>query len=105
MATKVSKKQAIKDFGVRLLTQLPLHDPTFLDMMHTADLLPLNSKADIEAENNKTKKVAIYKSNVLEPGADVYLPKLLDVMDDSGDHVAQKLADDIREATGLIKCN
>ena len=101
---KVSPREAIRQFGVRLLDELPLDNARFLGMVDNAGLLPLGIQADIMAKDTNVKKVTCFKSKILEPGADIYLPKLLDVMDESGDPLAQKLAKDIREATGLRKC-
>ena len=102
MATKMSAEDAIKNFGVDLLKELPLDDPIFLDMVDRAGLLGLNYKATIEAKSTRAEKVAFFKSKVLEPGADRQLPKLLDVMDECND--TKPLANKIRDATGLRKC-
>ena len=103
MAAKMSPKDAIKYFGVRLLTELPLDSNVFLESLNGAKLLSLDYKAHIRALVTRSDKVAFFKEKILEPGPDIHLPILLDVMDDCGDAIAKKLAEDIREATGLRK--
>ena len=103
MAAKMSPKDAIRYFGVRLLKELPLDNDVFLAEVDCAKLLSLNYKAHINARATRGEKVAFFKERVLEPGPDIYLPILLDVMDDCGDAVTKRLAEDIREATGLRK--
>ena len=107
MAAKMSPQDAVIKFGVRLLQELPLENSIVLDMVHTAGLLPLDYKATIISKVTRAAKVAFFKEKVLgsESAAKIHLPKLLDVMDNCGDPTAIALAKDIREATGLIKCN
>ena len=107
MAAKLSPKDAVTKFGVRLLQELPLENQIVLDLMDSAGLLPLDYKATIRSKTNRTDKVGFFKEKVLgsEPAANIHLPKLLDVMDKSGDLTAQNLAKDIREATELSKGN
>ena len=101
MAAKMSPKDAIQKFGVRLHKELPLDDPIFLGMVDGAGFLVLNYRASIEVKATRAEKVAFFQQKVLEPRPDIYLPKLLDVMDDSGDIAAKSLAKDIREVTEL----
>ena len=107
MAVKLSPKDAVKKFGVRLLDNFPLENSRILDKVDGAGLLPLDYKATIISKATRTEKVAFFKEKVLgsEAAAKIHLPKLLDVMDNCGDATAIALAKDIREATGLIKCN
>ena len=105
MAGNMSSADAVKKFGVRLLKELPLDEDIFLEMVNDAGLLSLGYKASIKAKGTRAEKVAFFKDNILEPGPDIQLPKLLDVIDDSDDSTAKNLAKDIRKATGLKKCN
>ena len=107
MAAKLSPRDAVIKFGVRLLKEFPLENLIVLDMVHDAGLLPLDYKSAIKAKDTRSEKVAFFKEKVLgtEAAANMHLPKLLDVMDNCEDPAAIALAKDIREATGLIKCN
>ena len=99
MATTMSNQEAIKRFNVRLLQELPLENHLFMAMANDAGLFPLGTQASINAQGTRQEKVAFLLNHVVEPGADIFLPRLLAVMDN--DPTATRLAEDIRAATGL----
>ena len=92
----LSAKDAIKKHNVELLEKLPFENPIFFGMCKTANLFPLGTAADIEAEPTRAKKVSYFLQHVVEHGADDRLPKLLKVMKESENDVLMKLAVDIQ---------
>ena len=97
----ISASQALKDYSVELLDHLPLEIDKFFAMTERAGLFPLDTGSNIKAKDTRAKKVS-YFLDVIRPGADIYLPKLLEVMKDkdSPPDVVQ-LADKIAAATGI----
>ena len=95
-----SASQALKDYNVDLLRNLPLEDELFFAMAERAGLFPLDTGNNIQAKETRAKKVS-YFLGVIGPGADFYLPKLLQVMKDSGVGNVVQLAEKIAAATGI----
>ena len=91
-------KDAVKQFKVELLKQLPLDEAIFFAMADKAGLFPLSSGDSIKAEKTRAEKVAYFLQYVVEPAAEIYLPKLLEVMKNSEVVNVQKLACNIQEA-------
>ena len=92
----MSAKDVIKKFNVKLLKKLPLDDKIFFAKANEENLFPEGSYNSIEAERTRAEKVSHFLQHVVEPGADVYLPKLLKVMKKSDDDSVKKLADEIQ---------
>ena len=92
----ISAKDAIKKFNVKLLQKLPLEEEIFFGMAKTANLFPGGNAESIAAEPTRAKKVAYFLQHVAEPGADLYLPKLLEVMKECDDANVNDLADEIQ---------
>ena len=99
----MSARDAIKKFNVELLRQLPLENDIFFGMAKQADLFPLDTGDSIAAEPTRAKKVTYFLRHVIEPGADEYLPELLNVMKESEHANVVRLADDIQEI-GMCMC-
>ena len=97
----LSPNEAIKQFNVELLRQLPLENEIFFAMANKADLFPLNTRSFIAAKPTREEKVSYFLQHVVEPGAEQYLPKLLKVMKESKVVNVVKLADDIQVATRI----
>ena len=95
----VSAKDAVKQYKVELLRELPLEEAIFFAMAEKANLFPLGIGDSIRAEKTRADKVAYFLQYVVEPAAEFYLPKLLEVMKDSKVANVEKLADDIQAAT------
>ena len=91
-------KDVIKKFDVELLQQLPLDDTLFCAMARRADLFPLNTEGHIRAKPTRADKVDYFLQNIIKPGADEYLPKLLEVMRKCDYANVVKLADNIQAA-------
>ena len=100
----LSAREAIKQYYVELVQQLPLESGIFYAMAKQADLFPLDSGDSIAAEPTRAKKVTYFLQHVIEPGAEEFLPKLLKVMKDSKVANVVKLADSILVATGIGMC-
>ena len=98
----MSPSEAINQFNVELLCQLPLESDIFFAMAKRADLFPLDTGDSIAAQPTRAKKVSYFLQHVVEPGAEQYLPKLLKVMKESKVANVVKLADDIQAATGIV---
>ena len=94
----ISPKDAIKKFKVELLQELPLDDPLFFAMAERLDLFPMDIGNIIRAEKSRAHKVDYFLQHVVEPGAEQYLPRLLQVMKESKIANVEKLADDIQKA-------
>ena len=92
----ISAKDVVKDFNVELLEQLPLDDEIFFGKAKKANLFPGGNADSIAAQPTRAKKVSYFLQRVVEPGADVYLPKLLEVMKESNDDSVKNLADKIQ---------
>ena len=100
----MSARDAIIDFNVKLVDQLPLENDRFFAMTKQAGLFPMNIGESIAAKSTRAQKVNYLLQYVVEPGADEYLPKLLKVMRDSKVVNVVRLADDIQAATGIGMC-
>ena len=92
----ISAKDAIKKFNVKLLQELPLDEEIFFGMAKQANLFPGGNAQSITAQPTRAKKVAYFLQHVIEPGADLYLPKLLEVMKEFDDDNVNDLADEIQ---------
>ena len=91
-----SEEDAIREFNVKLVKNLPLDNPIFFAMANEAKLFPLGADNEIQAKSTRAEKVTYYIQHVLKPGAKEYLPILLKVMKESEAPNVAKLADDIQ---------
>ena len=78
-----SASQALKDYAVDLVLRLPLDDSVFVAHLDSVGLLPMDSGAKIRAEKTRADKALCFLG-LIRPGADIYLPKLLNVMANCG---------------------
>ena len=93
----LSAKEVIKNFNVKLLKQLPLDDDIFFGMAKEANLFPLGTSDGIAAKRTRARKVSYFLQHVIEPAAEEYLPKLLEVMKNYRNAAdVMKLADEIQ---------
>ena len=86
--------QALKDYTVDLVLHLPLDDSIFFAHLDSADLLPMDSGNKVRAEKTRADRVLCFL-DLIRPGADIYLHKLLKVMGDCGATDVMQLADKI----------
>ena len=96
----LSAKDAIKKFNVKLLQELPLYDDIFFGMAETKGLFPGGNAESIKAKPTRSSKVDHLLQHVVKPGADLYLPKLLEVMKEFNNVSVNDLADEIQRAMG-----
>ena len=97
----IGARDAIKQFNVKLIQQLPLENDIFFAMAKQVGLFPLDTGDSIAAKSTRAQKVTYFLQHIVEPGAEEYLPKLLKVMRDSKVANVVRLADDIQAATGI----
>ena len=100
----MSARDAITDFNVKLVDQLPLENDRFFAMTKQAGLFPMDTGESIAAKSTRAQKVNYLLQHVVEPGAEEYLPILLKVMRDSKVANVVRLAGDIQAATGIGMC-
>ena len=96
----LSAKDAITRFNTKLLDQLPLESDVFFAMVKQACLFPEDTADKIAELSTRPEKVSYFLQHVIEPGANVYLPKLLEVMKESEDLNLVRLADEIQASMG-----
>ena len=70
----------------------------FFAKLDSAGLIPNGTGRSIKAEKTRSHKVNYFMDNVVEPGANEYLPTLLKVMKDSAFANVKKLASQILAA-------
>ena len=89
-----SAKDVIKEYRVKLLQELSLDDQ-FFEMAQSVNLFPSNF-GNIYRAKIKSYGVNYLLRHVVEPRAEEYLPKLLEVMKESQSVNVRKLAYDIQ---------
>ena len=87
----MSASQALKKYRVDLIEHLPLENVMFFAMANCANLFPLGIDHDINAEPTRAKKVSCFL-DFIDAGADIYLPKLLEIMKNCGAADVEQLA-------------
>ena len=100
-AFAIGARDAIKQFNVKLIQQLPLENDIFFAMAKQDRLFPLDTGNSIAAKSTRAQKVTYFLQHVVEPGAEEYLPKLLKVMKDSKVANIVRLANEIQAAAGI----
>ena len=103
-AFAIGARDAIKQFNVKLIQQLPLENDIFFAMAKQDGLFPLDTGDSIAVKSTRAQKVTYFLQHVVEPGAEEYLPKLLKVMRDSKVANVVRLADDIQAAIDMGMC-
>ena len=94
----ISAKDAVKQYKVELLRELPLEEAIFFAIAEKADLFPLRTGNSIRARITRAGKVDYFLQHVVEPAVEFYLPKLLEVMKNCEVANLEKLAGDIQAA-------
>ena len=77
----MSSEKVLKKYGIKLCKTLPMDDPIFLIMLENQDILPGDSRDKIETQKTKIEKADYYFRQVIKTSADLYLPKLLQAME------------------------
>ena len=77
----MSSEKVLKKYGIKLCKALPMDDPIFLIMLKNHDILHGDSRDKLEAQKTKAEKAYYYIQQVIKTSADLYLPKLLQAME------------------------
>jgi len=94
-------EDALTHFKVKLLKILPLQSNIFLAKLEEAKLLPDNRGASIRKKVAEEEKVSYFFENVVRSAPHIYLPILIDVMDEHDDNLAVKaLASEMKKYMG-----
>ena len=96
-----STKEVLQCHKVQLLEILPLESEIFLGRLEEAKLLPQGSGASIRSKSTRDKRTSYFLQHVIEPAADIYLPILLTVMEQSDNLAVSRLANEIKEKLNL----
>ena len=97
----MSARDVVIQFSPQLLEQLPLENDIFFAMAAQEGLFPLDIGDFIAIKSTRAQKVNYFLQHVVEPGAEEYLPKLLNVMKDSKIAIVVRLADNMQAAMGI----
>lgn len=87
-----SAANVLKYYEVKLLKRLPLESDIFLAELNKMNLLPRDTRSSIQAKRTREKKVSYFIHHVIKPGAHIFLPQLVFVMEQSDDLAVRKLA-------------
>ena len=91
----MSSEDVFKKYGIKLCKALPMDDPIFLITLENHDILPGGSRDKLETQKTKAEKANYYIQHVIKTSADLYLPKLLQAMEqyykEYNDNVLQEL--------------
>ena len=93
-------KIKLTHFRGDLLEKLPLESDMFLAKLGDAKLLPRESGSMIRAEATRDRKVAYFLEHVVSSGPHIYLPKLIDIMENEDDLVLIDLASNMTNYIG-----
>ena len=98
----LSARNAINQFRLRLIQELPLDDVIFYAQVESAGLFILNTGASITERQTNADKVTYFLQHVIERSPDQFLPMLLEVMKESEAANVVALANDIEAATSGV---
>ena len=77
----MSSEKALNKYCIKLCKTLPMDDPIFLIILENHDILPGDSREKIETQKTKVEKANYYIQQVIKTSTDLYLPKLLQAME------------------------
>ena len=81
VGSKMSSEKVLKEYGIKLCKALPMDNPIFLMMLKSHDILPGDTGDKLETQKTKAEKANYYIQHVIKTSADLYLPKLLQAME------------------------
>ena len=88
-----------------------MDNPVFIATLYTQQLLPDNTKDEVEAKRTKHEKANYFLDTVIIRGIDIndtYFKKLLDVMERKEfkplQHLAKKIKDEVAMQKGRLLC-
>ena len=77
----MSSEEVFKEYGTKLCKALPMDDPGFLIILKSHDILSEDSRDKLETQKTKVEKANYYIQHVIKISPDLYLPKLLQAME------------------------
>ena len=77
----MSSEEVFKKYGIKLYRALPMDDSDFLKMLKNCDILPEDCRDKLKTQKTKVDKATYYIQHVIRPSAELYLPKLLQAME------------------------
>ena len=77
----MSSEKVLKKYGIKLCEALPMDNPIFLIMLKSHDILPGDSRNQLETQKTKVEKADYYIQQVIKISPDLHLPKLLQAME------------------------
>ena len=93
-------KQVYTSFIVKLVTNLPMDDKSFIDKLSDEHLLPGNTQEEIESLPTQAEKSLYFLSHVIEPSLGItgnYFDTFLGIMESHKDTDVRKLAATIKD--------
>jgi len=93
---KDSAKDILRCYKEQLLDILPLEREKFLAQLDKHKLLPNGCGASIRAQSTRNGKVSYFLENIVSPAPHVYLPTLIEIMEQCDDLAVNALARDMK---------
>ena len=91
----MSLEKVFEKYGIKFCKALPMDDSIFLLMLKSHDILPGDTRDKLESQKTKAEKADYYIQQVIKTSPDLYLPKLLQAMEqyykECNDDVLQEL--------------
>jgi len=95
-------KDILRNYREQLLIKLPLEREIFLAKLEKANLLPDNTGSSIRACKTRAEKVDYFLQYCVNSSPKLYLPKLIEVMEQYDDLAVKELARDMKEYSGRL---
>ena len=93
---KGSAKDILRSHKEQLLDTLPLERENFLAQLDKRKLLPSGCGASIRAKSTRNDKVSYFLENIVSSAPHVYLPTLIEIMEQCDDLAVNALARDMK---------
>ena len=98
MLSEQEMKRILKKFYVELHDKLPLENAKFCVLLYANDLLPGGNLETTNEIQTRAHKVTHFMSHIVLSGAQIYLPKLVEVMELCDDLVVRDFAERMKTA-------
>ena len=73
----MSAEQVLNQYNTKLCGTMPMEESKFLQILEKYEILPEDSKHNIQAQKTKMDKADYYIQHVIKASTDLYLPKLI----------------------------
>ena len=100
MLSEQEMKHILKKFYVELHDKLLLENAKFCALLYANDLLPGGNLETTNEIQTRVHKVTYFMSHIVLPGAQIYVPKLVEVMELCDDLVVRDFAERMKTAMG-----